>query len=161
MARSSGQLTGSQNLRSAKSSESALNSGILVYSIFTHTSDFVQTQNEAKILTSHNIPSTLLQDHQLRLEYLQPKEHHLYSCGGLPHPYRWKDEFTVSVHNTETLVVLNWLSFRKELTILSSLAYAITATNFIDFCLKYPHSWYSEHRLIENISSIQCSCEHI
>jgi hypothetical protein len=35
--------------RSAKSSESALNSGIPVYSIFTHTSDFVQ--NEAKILT--------------------------------------------------------------------------------------------------------------
>jgi hypothetical protein len=32
-----------------KSSESALNSGIPVYSIFTHTSDFVQ--NEAKILT--------------------------------------------------------------------------------------------------------------
>jgi hypothetical protein len=35
--------------RSRKSSESALNSGIPVYSIFTHTSDFVQ--NEAKILT--------------------------------------------------------------------------------------------------------------
>jgi hypothetical protein len=31
---------------------------------------------------SHNIPSTLLQDHQLRLEYLQPKEH-LYGCGGI------------------------------------------------------------------------------
>jgi len=35
--------------RSTKSSESALNSGIPVYSIFTHTSDFAQ--NEAKILT--------------------------------------------------------------------------------------------------------------
>jgi hypothetical protein len=35
--------------RSAKSSESALNSRILVYNIFAHTSDFVQ--NEAKILT--------------------------------------------------------------------------------------------------------------
>jgi hypothetical protein len=34
---------------STKSSESALNSGIPVYSIYTHTSDFVQ--NEAKILT--------------------------------------------------------------------------------------------------------------
>jgi len=35
--------------RSAKSSKSALKSGIPVYIIFTHTSDFVQ--NEAKILT--------------------------------------------------------------------------------------------------------------
>jgi len=35
--------------RSVKYSKSALNSGIHVYSIFTHTSDFVQ--NEAKILT--------------------------------------------------------------------------------------------------------------
>jgi hypothetical protein len=51
MGRSFGRLTGNQNLHSAKSSESALNSEILVYSIFTHTSDFVQTQNEAKILT--------------------------------------------------------------------------------------------------------------
>jgi hypothetical protein len=65
---------------------------------------------------SHNIPSTLLQDHQLWLEYLQPKERHLYSCGSLPHPYRWKNEFTVSVQNTETLVILNWLRFRKEQT---------------------------------------------
>jgi hypothetical protein len=52
MARSSRQLTGNQNILRAKSSESALNSGIPVYSIFTHTSDFVQTQNEAKILTN-------------------------------------------------------------------------------------------------------------
>jgi len=29
-----------------------LNSGILVYSVFTYISDFVQTQNEAKILTA-------------------------------------------------------------------------------------------------------------
>jgi len=53
MARSSGRLTGNRNLdlsRSTKSSESALNSGIPVYSIFTHISDFVQ--NEAKILTN-------------------------------------------------------------------------------------------------------------
>jgi hypothetical protein len=50
MARSSGRLTGNRNLRRAKSSESALNSGIPVYNIFTHTSDFVQ--NEAKILTN-------------------------------------------------------------------------------------------------------------
>jgi hypothetical protein len=43
------------------------------------------------IMTSfgHNIPSTHLQHHQLRPEYLQPKEHHLYGCGGLPHSYRW------------------------------------------------------------------------
>jgi hypothetical protein len=52
MAQSSGRLTGNQNLRSAKSSESSLNSEIPVYSIFTHTSGFVQTQNEAKILTN-------------------------------------------------------------------------------------------------------------
>jgi hypothetical protein len=45
-------LTGNQNLRSAKFSESALNNEIPVYSIFTYTSDFVQTQNEAKILTT-------------------------------------------------------------------------------------------------------------
>jgi hypothetical protein len=51
MAQSSGRLTGNRNLHSAKSSESALNSEIPVYIIFTHTSDFVQTQNEAKILT--------------------------------------------------------------------------------------------------------------
>jgi hypothetical protein len=51
MARLSEQLAGNRNLRSAKSSESALNSEIPVYSIFTYTSDFVQTQNEAKILT--------------------------------------------------------------------------------------------------------------
>jgi hypothetical protein len=50
MARSFGRLTGNLNLRSAKSSESALNSGNPIYSIFTHTSDFVQ--NEAKILTT-------------------------------------------------------------------------------------------------------------
>jgi len=50
MAQSSRRLTGNRNLRSAKSSERALNSEILVYSIFIHTSDFVQTQNEAKIL---------------------------------------------------------------------------------------------------------------
>jgi hypothetical protein len=43
----------------------------------------------------HNIPSAYLQHHQLRPEYLQPKEHHLYSCGGLPHPYRWNFEPTV------------------------------------------------------------------
>jgi hypothetical protein len=54
MARSSGRLTGKRNLRSAKSSESALNSEIPVYSIFTHKSDFVQTQNETKILTLSN-----------------------------------------------------------------------------------------------------------
>jgi hypothetical protein len=43
------------------------------------------------VMTSfgHNIPSTHLQHHQLRPEYLQPKEHHLYGCGGLPHSYRW------------------------------------------------------------------------
>jgi len=35
----------------------------------------------------HNISSAHLQHHQLRPEYLQPKEHHLYGCGGLPHPY--------------------------------------------------------------------------
>jgi hypothetical protein len=52
MAQSSGRLTGNQNLRRAKSSESALNHGIPVYSIFTHISDFVQTQNDAKILTN-------------------------------------------------------------------------------------------------------------
>jgi hypothetical protein len=52
MARSSGRLIVNRNLRSAKSSERALNSEIHVYSIFTHTSDFVQTQNEAKILTN-------------------------------------------------------------------------------------------------------------
>lgn len=51
MARSSGRLIRNRNLRSAKSFESALNSEIPVYNIFTHTSDFVQTQNEAKILT--------------------------------------------------------------------------------------------------------------
>jgi hypothetical protein len=52
MAQSSGRLTGNCDLsRSAKSSESALNNGIPVYNIFTHTSDFVQ--NEAKILTSY------------------------------------------------------------------------------------------------------------
>jgi hypothetical protein len=51
MAQSSGRLTRNQNLRRAKSSESALNRGIPIYSIITHTSDFVQTQNEAKILT--------------------------------------------------------------------------------------------------------------
>jgi hypothetical protein len=50
MARSSGRLTGNRNFRSLKSSESALNSGIPIYSIFTHTSDFVQ--NETKILTN-------------------------------------------------------------------------------------------------------------
>jgi hypothetical protein len=49
MARSSRRLIGNLNLRSAKSYESDLNSGIPVYNIFTHTSDFVQ--NEAKILT--------------------------------------------------------------------------------------------------------------
>jgi hypothetical protein len=54
MARSAGRLTGNQNLRRAKSSKSALNRGIPVYSIFTHTSDFVQTQNEAKILTAES-----------------------------------------------------------------------------------------------------------
>jgi hypothetical protein len=52
MARSSRRLTGSRIRRSAKSSESALNSGIPVYNIFIHTSDFFQTQNEAKILTN-------------------------------------------------------------------------------------------------------------
>jgi hypothetical protein len=52
MARSSGRLTWNRNLCRAKSSESALNSGIPVYNIFTHTSDFVQTQNEAKLLTN-------------------------------------------------------------------------------------------------------------
>jgi hypothetical protein len=52
MARLSVRLTGNRNLRRAKSSESALNNGIPVYSIFIHTSDFVQTQNEAKILTN-------------------------------------------------------------------------------------------------------------
>jgi len=36
----------------------------------------------------HNIPSAHLQHHQLQPEYLQPKEHHLYGCGGLSHPYR-------------------------------------------------------------------------
>jgi hypothetical protein len=50
MARSSGRLTGNRNLHSAKSSESALNSEIPIYNIFIHTSDFAQTQNEAKIL---------------------------------------------------------------------------------------------------------------
>jgi len=30
---------------------------------------------------NHNIPSTLLQNHQLRLEYLQPKKPYLYGCG--------------------------------------------------------------------------------
>jgi hypothetical protein len=52
MARWSGRLTGNLNLRRVKSFESALNRGIPVYSIFTHTSDFVQTHNEAKILTN-------------------------------------------------------------------------------------------------------------
>jgi hypothetical protein len=52
MARSSGRLTGNRNLRKAKSSESALNRGIPIYSIFTHISDFVQTHNETKILTN-------------------------------------------------------------------------------------------------------------
>jgi hypothetical protein len=52
MARSSGRLAENRNLRSAKSSKRALNSEIPVYSIFTYTSDFVQTQNEAKILTN-------------------------------------------------------------------------------------------------------------
>jgi hypothetical protein len=52
MARSSGRLTGNRNLHSAKSSKSALNSEIPVYSIFTHTNNFVQTQNEAKKLTN-------------------------------------------------------------------------------------------------------------
>jgi hypothetical protein len=51
---SSGRLTG--NLKSsifnAESSENALTSGIPVYSTFTYTSDFVQAQNEAKILTN-------------------------------------------------------------------------------------------------------------
>jgi hypothetical protein len=51
MARSSRRLTRNRNLHSAKSSESALNSEIPVYSIFIHTSDFVQAQNQAKILT--------------------------------------------------------------------------------------------------------------
>jgi hypothetical protein len=51
MTRSFGRLTGNRNLHRAKSFESALNHGIHVYSIFTHISDFVQTQNEAKILT--------------------------------------------------------------------------------------------------------------
>jgi len=54
MARSSGRLTGNRNLHSAKSSESSMNSEIPVYSIFIHTSDFVQTHNEAKILTRDN-----------------------------------------------------------------------------------------------------------
>jgi len=52
MARLSGRLKGNRNLRRAKSSESAMNSEIPIYSIFTHTSDFFQTQNEAKILTN-------------------------------------------------------------------------------------------------------------
>jgi len=43
----------------------------------------------------HNISSAPLQHHQLRPEYLQPNEHHLYGCGGLPHPYRWNYEPTV------------------------------------------------------------------
>jgi hypothetical protein len=41
-----------------KSSESALNSGIPVYSIFTHTSDFVQTQNEANNTNIQLYPHT-------------------------------------------------------------------------------------------------------
>jgi hypothetical protein len=36
----------------------------------------------------HNIPTARLQPHQLRPGYLQPKGHHLYGCGGLPHLYR-------------------------------------------------------------------------
>jgi hypothetical protein len=42
MVRLSKRLTGNRNLRSAKSSERALNSEIPVDSIFSHTSDFVQ-----------------------------------------------------------------------------------------------------------------------
>jgi hypothetical protein len=42
MARSSGRLTGNQNLRNAMSFERALNSEIHVYNIFSHKSDFVQ-----------------------------------------------------------------------------------------------------------------------
>jgi len=36
-----------------------------------------------------NIPNITLLDRHLTLEYQQPKEYHLYGCGGLPHPYRW------------------------------------------------------------------------
>jgi hypothetical protein len=62
MARSSRRLTGNRNLHRAKSYESALNRGIPVYSIFTHTSDFVQTQNEAKILTASKKKSVVSSD---------------------------------------------------------------------------------------------------
>jgi len=50
---SSRQLTGNlkSSIFSAESFEKDLTSGIPVYSTFTYTSDFVQTQNEAKILT--------------------------------------------------------------------------------------------------------------
>jgi hypothetical protein len=36
---------------------------------------------------SCNITDITLLDRHLTLEYLQPKEQHLYGCGGLPHPY--------------------------------------------------------------------------
>jgi len=48
MARSSGRLTGNLNSFDLHT----LNSRITVYNIFTLINDFVQTQNEAKILTN-------------------------------------------------------------------------------------------------------------
>jgi hypothetical protein len=48
MARSSGRLTGNLNSFDLQT----LNSRITVYNIFTLINDFVQTQNEAKILTN-------------------------------------------------------------------------------------------------------------
>jgi hypothetical protein len=71
MARSSGWLTGNQNLRRVKSSESALNSGIPVYSVFTHTSDFVQTQNEAKILTHGRLTEQCVSLRQLIGKFIE------------------------------------------------------------------------------------------
>jgi hypothetical protein len=52
-----GRLTGNlkSSIFSAESSEKDLTSGIPVYNIFTYTSDFVQTHNEAKILTCSTI----------------------------------------------------------------------------------------------------------
>jgi hypothetical protein len=68
MARSSGRLTGNRNLHSANSFESALNSEIPVYSIFIHTSDFVQTHNEAKILTNSPFGHSGTKNHLIGLE---------------------------------------------------------------------------------------------
>jgi hypothetical protein len=98
--------------------------------------------------SNHSIPYTMWTSQYLYLQNLQSKHQCLHGCRGCR--IRTSERIS-SPSQYKTYRDLNdiKLSFRKEPTFLYSLASTITTTNFINFCLKNPHSWYRKHRLID------------